>query len=212
MQSKVIDLMRHGQPDLSGVYLGRTDCALSRQGRQCSQTRLSASIDSERRWDYVVSSPLQRCVETAEWFAKQQQLPLKVLQNLAEFDFGRWDGCRFETVYAQDKDAADLFWRDPEKNPPPEGETIRDFKLRVTHARDEILALEARSVLVITHSGVIRCMLAEFLQINAQHWARINIDYSSFTQLKFHYYADSVWPALVSSNTPQPVKSIADNS
>lgn len=204
MESKVIDFMRHGEPALSGVYLGRTDCVLSSQGRACSQARLAENLDG--CWDYVVSSPLQRCLETAEWFAQHKQLPLKVLPDLAEFDFGRWDGCRFEAVYEQDKEIADLFWNDPENNPPPDGETINDFMARVQQAKDEILALEAKSVLVITHSGVIRCLLADFLHINARHWARIGIDYSSFTQLKFHYYAENFWPALVSSNTRQPVK------
>ena len=202
MNTKVIDFMRHGQPALLGAYLGKTDCELSETGRLRSQ----AALENNAGWELVVSSPLKRCREMAEWFAHTHKLPLLIVDELAEYSFGQWDGCGFEDVYESDQESADRFWDNPEQNPPPGGEHVADFKLRVKNARNKLLSMDAQSILVITHAGVIRCMLADFLGIAACDWAKINVDYSSFTQLRFAYSADQYWPALVSSNTRKPTR------
>ncbi|PIE24015.1 MAG: histidine phosphatase family protein [Neptuniibacter caesariensis] len=200
MKSKRIDLLRHGEPELRGVYLGRTDCKLSINGRLDAV----AAVSWQCHWDLIVTSPLMRCYETACWYAEQTGVELLVVPEVQELDFGDWDGRTFESVYASDAQQADLFWQDPAHNPPPNGETVTAFRHRVNAAVKLLLEHPCQHPLVITHGGVIRCLVGEVLGIEAGNWARIKVDYSSFTELSFGYSAQQYWPQLVSCNTKQP--------
>lgn len=201
LKGKQFDLMRHGEPELSGVYLGRTDCLLSEQGRFMS----AEALGENHGWDLVVSSPLQRCLDSAKWAAEKYGLELLVVDELQEFNFGDWDGRLFESVYKEQAEWADRFWMDPEITPPPNGETIEEFIGRVDLAKQTLLERKECRVLVITHGGVIRCLQASLLGIDAKYWGRIKVDYSHFTQLRFDYANEQYWPHLLSSNCRSPL-------
>jgi len=200
VKTLLIDLFRHGEPALKGVYLGRTDSALSEQGVICSQKALL-----EGQWDLIISSPLQRCLHSAKWIAEQKKLDLLVWDELQELDFGDWDGVSFEQVYQNDPVAADNFWQAPEKYPAPNGETIQQFKQRLAMVKEKLLKLSAEKVLVVTHGGVIRGLAGELLGIEADRWSRIAIEYACFTQLRFDHDAKQCWPQLLSSNIHSPI-------
>lgn len=201
LKGKQFDLIRHGEPELSGVYLGRTDCLLSEHGKLKS---VEALVENHG-WDLVVSSPLQRCLDSAMWAAEKHGLELLVLDELQEFNFGDWDGRLFESVYKEQAEWADRFWKDPEMTPPPNGETIEEFILRVDLAKQTLLERKECRALIITHGGVIRCLQASLLGVEAKYWGRIKVDYSHFTQLRFDYIAGRHWPQLLSSNCSSPL-------
>jgi len=196
LQSKQFDLLRHGKPNLTGVYLGRTDTELSLEGQMESEAALERNLG----WDLVVCSPLSRCLKTGLWVAQKYDLELLVLDELQEFDFGDWDGQRFEDVYQNEAEKADLFWKDPVSYPPPNGESLESFVERIDRAKSLLLERVEKKVLVVTHGGVIRCLLGEFLGVKPEHWSRIKVDYSHMTQLRFDYNAEQYWPQLLSSN------------
>lgn len=196
MKVKQFDLLRHGQPELSGVYLGRTDCILSSIG----ETSSDLALIENPGWEVIVCSPLKRCLLSAEKAAQKLGLELVVLDDLQEFNFGDWDGRLFEDVYAADPDQADQFWVDPVRYPPPGGETIKQFETRVARAREKILHRDESRVLIITHGGVIRCLIAQLLSVDPANWGRIKVDYSHFSQLRFEYNKGQCWPQLISSN------------
>jgi alpha-ribazole phosphatase len=199
-KSTQFDLLRHGTPALKGVYLGRTDSVLSAQGAR----EVLAAVADNPGWDLVVSSPLLRCLDSAQSISEQWGIPLLVLDQLQEYDFGDWDGQAFEAVYAQHAHLADRFWQDPEANPPPNGETVAQFIARVQVAKSLLLNREETRILVITHGGVIRAMIADLLGVQPLQWSRIKVDYACFTQLKFDVDSRHCWPQLVSSNTRSP--------
>lgn len=192
--------MRHGHPALTGVYLGSTDCSLSVDGRLAAAGAVSVHGD----WDLIVSSPLQRCSETARWLAERSGIELMFLSELQEYHFGRWDGKTFEEVYEQDQQYANQFWSDPESCPPPGGETIKEFSERVNHGLHRVLEHPAQNPLIITHGGVIRLLVAEILGIEAQRWSKIKTDYAHFTQLRFDYVDGHCWSQLINSNIKHP--------
>ena len=201
LKSKQLDLFRHGEPELTGVYLGRTDAALSAHGKRFSLEALSKNPG----WDLVVSSPLRRCLETARDISQQLGVELLVIDRLQEYDFGDWDGQQFEVIYAQQSELADRFWLDPETNPPPSGESITQFIDRVELAKSLLLEREEKRILVITHGGVIRSMVANLLGVQPNCWGRIKVDYSHFTQLRFEYDLEQCWSQLISSNVQSPL-------
>jgi broad specificity phosphatase PhoE len=83
-------LIRHAEPALRGVFLGRTDPPLSARGRE-----QAAALDVPEHFR-VYCSPLRRAVETAEFL----QRPVTVLPGLAEIDYGPWDGLSWAQIEA----------------------------------------------------------------------------------------------------------------
>jgi broad specificity phosphatase PhoE len=83
----VIHLIRHGETDGNqSHYIGRRDLALNAKGHaQAEQLALGLS-GFPIGW--VISSPLQRAVQTARPLAQQFGLSIEVEPALIEFDFG----------------------------------------------------------------------------------------------------------------------------
>lgn len=114
-------LIRHAEPELRGVLLGRTDPPLSPAGR--AQARhlkpMAAAV--------VYTSPLRRCQETAAALGR----PVIVRPELAEIDFGSWDGLPWAEVERRWPDEARQKLERWREVTPPGGESWDAFRHRV---------------------------------------------------------------------------------
>jgi probable phosphoglycerate mutase len=123
-------VVRHAEPALTGVLLGRTDPPLSEAGRRDAREKLS-----RLRVEIVYSSPLRRCRETASAIDAR----LEVLDGLAEISLGEWDGlswAQIERRYPELARAKTGNWFGVN---PPGGEEWAAFAARVSLAADRIL-------------------------------------------------------------------------
>ena len=89
-------LARYGKCQLEGVLLGQYDTALSAAGRRQAQTLADHLTHSgiER----VVSTGLQRAVQTAEAIAERLGVGLEQDVRLNEISYGSWDGLSWEEI------------------------------------------------------------------------------------------------------------------
>ncbi|WP_345841283.1 histidine phosphatase family protein [Shewanella algae] len=194
-----IYLLRHGECEGGEIIRGRSDVALSDEGKAQmwrSWRAISSALEqlpSQPERLALLSSPAQRCQAfAAELKADMPDYfpaPLQQHDWLWELDFGDWDGMKVASVYQQHSEAAKAFWRDPVANTPPGGESLPAFRSRVLDGWQTMvqrwLAREANSsegsglqdsgskgsgssasadaALILTHSGVIRLLLAEIL-------------------------------------------------
>ena len=73
-----IDLLRHGETELSHTLRGSTDDALTDSGWQQMQQTVDQFLknNSPNPWDIVFSSPLQRCALFADEIASNLKLEL----------------------------------------------------------------------------------------------------------------------------------------
>uniref|UniRef100_UPI00226C93B6 histidine phosphatase family protein n=1 Tax=Sphingomonas sp. PL-96 TaxID=2887201 RepID=UPI00226C93B6 len=152
--------MRHGEPELAGRLLGRTDCAVLDSGvARCLAA--AEALDVER----VIASDLRRATDCAASIARAHGVPLHLDPRWRELDFGAWDGLSPSEV-----DAAALrdFWDDPDAAAPPGGERWSPFLARVAAALWEIEA----PTLVVAHAGSIRAALVAACGFSrSQSWA-----------------------------------------
>lgn len=147
-----IGLIRHFPTDwnAAGKLQGRRDVPLSAAAK--SDLAMHSLPDA---WTGlpVVSSPLSRARETAEHLSHG---PVRLDPRLVEVDFGVWEG---QTAEALKRDPA-MAYRPMEEwgwdFAPPQGEPLRKLADRLLAVLGEI---EAPCILV-THRGVIRCILA----------------------------------------------------
>nr|WP_243880008.1 histidine phosphatase family protein [Shewanella algae] len=186
--------MRHGECEGGEIIRGRSDVALSDEGKAQmwrSWRAISSALEqlpSQPERLALLSSPAQRCQAfAAELKADMPDYfpaPLQQHDWLWELDFGDWDGMKVASVYQQHSEAAEAFWRDPVANTPPGGESLPAFRSRVLDgwqtmvqrwltrevsssessvSGDSASSASADAALILTHSGVIRLLLAEIL-------------------------------------------------
>ena len=161
-----IDLLRHGESELSHTLRGSLDDALTTQGWQ----QMLSSIDQSQpqQWDVVFSSPLQRCRIFAEHIVKERDIPLILDQSLQEMHFGDWEGQSIQELYEQFPETLADFWQKPTQTILPNAESMQQFHLRVSQAMTEIQQQMQsqgwQSALVVTHGGVIKLLKCMVLQ------------------------------------------------
>ncbi|HEY0002112.1 MAG TPA: bifunctional RNase H/acid phosphatase, partial [Actinoplanes sp.] len=97
-----IILVRHGETTLtrSGRYSGRGDVPLTDEGAALAMAAGGRVAGISRDVTAVVCSPLGRCTRTAELIAAEVGgVPVTVLDDLIECDFGEWEGLTFAEVH-----------------------------------------------------------------------------------------------------------------
>lgn len=128
-----IYLIRHEQPELYGRFIGRTDSPLTLAGREAATAKLGAV-----RAAALYVSPLQRARQTAEAISCGVE-PI-ILPELAEMDFGEWEGLTWEEVELRWPEMACRKVSDWLSVTIPGGECWTDFCARVDRALDRVLA------------------------------------------------------------------------
>jgi alpha-ribazole phosphatase len=134
----------------------------------------------------LVESGLIRCRQTAGALEAAGLLlpPPQVEPELAEQDFGRWQGRSWQELEAaKDADLA-AFWLDPAGATPPGGESFAAMIARVGPAIERLAAEHTgRDVLCIVHAGTIRAALARALGLEPAQALRFAIQPLSLTRL-----------------------------
>lgn len=146
-------LLRHTRPPgAEGLCYGRSDLPPG-PDLLPEATRLAGELPPVAR---IVTSPLRRARELARQIGNHRTLVPQVDPRLAEMDFGRWEGRRWDDIARAELDAwaADLTGARPHG-----GETVAELLARVAAALDD-LGRGAGPVLVVCHAGVIRAALA----------------------------------------------------
>lgn len=171
MTAFTLYLMRHGEPELAGRLLGRTDCAVKAGGiAACRSQATDLAVDR------IIASDLRRAHDCAEAIGETVIDP-----RWRELDFGVWDGLAASEVAPA---ALSSFWNDPDANPPPGGERWSMLTARV---RQAIADLAPVPTLVVTHGGAMRAALSVLCEFDlAQTWA-LDLPYAAVL-------AFNVWP------------------
>ncbi|MGA8544387.1 MAG: bifunctional RNase H/acid phosphatase [Mycobacterium sp.] len=180
-------LLRHGQTELSVQrrYSGRGNPSLTELGWQ--QADAAARYLAQRGGiSAVVSSPLQRCYDTAATAAKALGLDLTVDDDLIETDFGAWEGLTFAEADERDPELHRQWLRDTSTEPPG-GESFDHVSQRVCQARDRILAdYGGTTVLVVSHVTPIKMLLRQALDAGPGILYRLHLDLASLSIAEFY--------------------------
>lgn len=89
-------------------------------------------------------------------------VPVALEKDLQELHFGAWEGQSAAALMETDAEGLGLFWADPYRFTPPEGEPVSAFSDRVLGAVARLhQAYAGERVLLISHGGVMRLLLAQ---------------------------------------------------
>jgi 2,3-bisphosphoglycerate-dependent phosphoglycerate mutase/probable phosphoglycerate mutase len=170
-----IILLRHGQTDynVTGRMQGHLDSVLTSVGHE--QAAAAAPVLAALEPDRVVSSDLQRAVDTAEVVGAACGLAVKFDARLRETHLGEWQG---HTVAEIDGDypGAIAAWRSDPTWAPPGGESRVAVVARSRPVVDELDAEFADSdeasstVLLVAHGGLIAGLVTGLMELPTEVW------------------------------------------
>ncbi|MBL7256337.1 bifunctional RNase H/acid phosphatase [Paractinoplanes lichenicola] len=183
-------LVRHGETAYTqqGRYSGRGDIPLSEQGEAQAMAAGGRVAGIARDVTAVVSSPLGRCVRTAEHIAAEVgAVPVTVVDDLIEVDFGLWEGLTFAEVL-QGWPAEMNAWLDSTSVAPPGGESFQAAGKRVRGAMASILSSYGGGVVVlVSHVSPIKLILRDALAASDAFLHRLFLDAAGISTM-------DVWP------------------
>lgn len=179
-------LIRHGNTDLIGrVLYGRMPgVQLNAQGAQQAQV-LARALKSRYKLSEVISSPMQRALETARPIADAQSLTVGVDDAFNEIDFGSWVGKPFGEL--QDLEHWQRYCQFRATTRPPGGESMLEVQARawngIARIIDRHLQAEETTIAVLTHGDVIRGLLMFALGMSIDHIHRLEAAPASTSEL-----------------------------
>jgi probable phosphomutase (TIGR03848 family) len=183
-------LVRHGLTATTGTVLtGRTPgIPLDDRGR--AQASALAARLAAVPLDAIISSPLERCRQTADAIAAiRDGSPAAVTEDerLSECKYGDWTGKPLKVL------ARDPLWRVVQAHPSAvtfpgkDGESMLDMQHRAVSAvRDwnEMLGQDAAYV-ACSHGDVIKAVIADSLGLHLDLCQRIQVDPCSLTVIRY---------------------------
>jgi ribonuclease H / adenosylcobalamin/alpha-ribazole phosphatase len=206
-------LLRHGATDHTLAKLfsgsGGSDPGLNADGRaqadraaQWLRSWRSAATDAQLSDSIaaIYSSPLQRCRDTAGIVADRLDLGVAVEPELAEADFGAWDGLTYPVVQERwpEEFAA---WVGSTAVAPPGGEAIDSVATRASGALHRLLDKHpGETVLVVSHVTPMKMIIRETLQAPMEVIHRLHIAPASLSLVA--WWADGVSALKLFSYVP----------
>ena len=203
-------LVRHGRTtaNASGMLAGRAagvrlDEAGTAQAERAAQRLGAVPLAA------LVSSPLERCRQTARAILTAQQpvgenpVPLKVVhdKSITECDYGDWQGRALKDL------AREALWRTVQAHPSaavfPGGESMSTMQARsVAAIRGHDARIEAEHGpgavwVAVSHGDIIKSVLADALGMHLDLFQRIGVDPASVSIIRY----TEARPYVLASNT-----------
>ncbi len=186
----VVLLVRHGLTAGTGhVLTGRTPgIPLDDRGRE--QAAELAGRLADVKLDAIVTSPLDRCRQTAEAIAAGHHgdpLPVKEDAQFAEVNYGDWTGQPLKRL------AKDPLWRVVQAHPSAvrfpgeDAESLLEVQHRAVNAVREWNARLGKDAvyLICSHGDVIKSVIADSLGLHLDLSQRIQVDPCSLSMIRY---------------------------
>lgn len=170
--------VRHG-PTHEKAFVGWRDVPAD-----LSDTAQLQRLDQYLPLDAIlISSDLIRSIATADGLGSTRtRLPHD--RQLREFNFGDWDGKKFDEVSQTHPELSRAYWERPGDIAPPNGESWNDAAHRVSHAVGLLTAKHTnQDIVIVAHIGVILTQIGIAKAIPPEQAIGHKIDNLSVTKI-----------------------------
>lgn len=198
MMERTIYLLRHGEPEKKedeSRCISRTDLKLSARGRR--QAKEAGRWLADKGIQRIYTSPLFRCVETAEIVRGQvikenkcvgrrnsgYEEEIRICKDLEEVSVGEWENRLFSEIQAHDPVEYEKRGRQIGSYAPPGGESFAEAGRRFEKCLEQICRECEGNILVVGHRGIVRGYLCRVLKISADRVFELPQPYSGVTAL-----------------------------
>lgn len=178
-------IVRHGETQWNQVQRlqGASQTQLTTRGQW--QARQIAARLRRMQVDTVISSPLQRCKDTATPIAKSGHHPLYLDAALAEMHFGCWEGKTFDEIAAEHPEQFALWRQHPDQmRASTDAETVPEVWARVAGLLDELLAQgDDKCHVLVTHTVPAKLIIASAIALPLSNIHAIRLDNASMSMV-----------------------------
>jgi broad specificity phosphatase PhoE len=202
---RTLYLIRHGQTQSGNDghrCISETDALLDEMGLYQAE-RLHKWVQTIQL-TAIFSSPLQRCIQTAEIMA-DRRIPATVCGQLREMCVGAWENLTFDEIRIQHPEEYASRGRHPGTVPPPGGESFAHAGARLIDSMKSLMADTQGDIAIIAHGGINRGALCQLMGMHPdevltidQPWGGINTlrmdEHGRFTVVSVGEKPDR-WPA-----------------
>jgi probable phosphomutase (TIGR03848 family) len=180
-------LVRHGLTALTGPILaGRTPGVDLDERGQLQAAKLAERLAGVAV-SAIVSSPLERCLQTAQAIAASRDTTVQTDPRLIECGYGDWTGQEIKKL------VKDPLWKVVQAHPSAvtfpgaDGEAMRDAQVRAVDAVrswNDALGKDATWV-ACSHADIIKSVVADALGMHLDTFQRIVVDPCSVTVITY---------------------------
>ncbi|GAB4186397.1 MAG: histidine phosphatase family protein [Calditrichia bacterium] len=181
-------LIRHGETESNkrNIFRGRADVPLNQTGIQQAE---SLAVELKPiSLNMILSSPLQRAVQTAEKISRQKSVPIIIEEDLTNISLGKWEGQPKEVIRQKFPNLYEMWIREPEKlffkgmEPLKEVQqraisVIRKYQKELSHHREAHVA-------VVTHRAVLKPLIAGLIGIKEPYFWKIHMDTAAYSVIR----------------------------
>src|SRR5712692_11367490 len=197
MSETQVWLLRHGASTFNAQHRCQGSCdepELTPQGRE--EARLSAERLSSEGIEAVISSPLRRASDTAEHLlkaigAQDRKITFETDARLREIELHQWEGLPLEEIPRRFPEQF-LAWRSRPGELQMQSASaevqypVRNLYYRARLFWNDLLATCAgKSVLLVTHSGTARALIASALGLGTEHFHSFQQSNCGVSRLRF---------------------------
>lgn len=181
-------LVRHGLTAMTGPRLAGWTPGVALDERGLAQARALAGRIAAVPLMAVISSPLDRCLQTAEpILATRETAELEVDERFGEVRYGEWTGRELTELVKEP------LWRVVQGHPSAvrfpgaDGESLAGAQCRAVDAvRDWNTRLGPEATyLVCSHGDIIKAIVADALGLHLDLFQRIQVDPASLTVIRY---------------------------
>lgn len=178
-------LVRHGLTSMTGPVLAGWTPGIHLDDRGREQATALAERLQPVPVAAIVSSPLERCQETAAALAVGRDISVNTDERLGECKYGDWTGQELKKL------AKDPLWKVVQAHPSaaafPGGEALRDTQVRAVDAvREQNASLgDDATWIAVSHGDVIKAIVADALGVHLDMFQRIQVDPCSLTVIRY---------------------------
>lgn len=197
---QVLHLVRHGEVANPNhvVYADLPGFSLSRRG--VLQAHATGKHLSARRIDAVISSPLQRAVQTATAIARHHSQTVRVDERLIESgQYPLWTGERWDDIHTKFPHQLATYLEDATALTDVE-ESIHEIADRTTDAAADVFAGGASSVVLVSHQDPVN---AAFLSLTGRPLSELRRDPPSHASVVSVTNNGSGWSHAATWEPPQ---------
>jgi alpha-ribazole phosphatase len=177
-------LIRHGEPAEEARHrcYGSLDVGLSEKGR--AQMAEIAQYLKPEAVAAMYTSPSSRALNSARILAAVQCCPLEIVKDLREIDFGDFEGLSYDEIAVRYPDVYRQWMEKPTEVQFPNGESFSEMHDRILRAFDAIQSeRRGQTVVIVSHGGVNRVLIARALQMPDEALFRLAQDYAAMNLL-----------------------------
>lgn len=149
---------RHGETtwNLAGRYQGRLESELSPLGMRQAAALAEAVEREQPKIERIVSSPLKRCISTAQYVSERIGVPVETNPRLIEIGHGDWEGRLRDDIMREEPQNWYLWKNKPTQITFSQGDSMQHVAERWLEFASEPVRIPT---LVVTHDAVVRAAI-----------------------------------------------------